>query len=484
MSGVGFSIQALIIKLLEEGGFSGSFIVITCRGFIQTLIASIFVYNNTARLEPNGPKLFGNTWYARAILFSRTFFGYGGICFTFLAIEKLPVGDATVLVMIAPIIAAAAGYFILGEAFRVPEFVGLGLSMIGVVLVARPPFIFHSNDSTAAPLDHLGVILALCASISAGFAYVSIRMLGSVFKMPWENVVFAQGVTQIVFSVLPVFYLQPSSIADLTFVRFLLICTAGTIGAFSQLIMTIGMQREKSARASAMRMSDVLASFLFQQIFTSDSVSDLSIVGALLIVASVMVIVLFKDKSATPEVSKSASGVQLVTAYNPLDTTEHGNELDNDGSHLSALEDGENHFTIEDENAADGEDAFAEKGYDLTSVDEDANHFGKDESKDMGESANACASEPAWKRYVTDSHVGSRSPKQTNSLNVSKVPVRQKSYDVTDTKNISVPRYSQLVADKLSAIQSRLKKGYERLDTDRKIGRSSESNNDDDNGMI
>lgn len=58
---------------------------------------------------------------------------------------------------------------------------------------------------------------------------------------------------------------------------------------------TTGMQREKSASATAMRMSDVLFGFLWQGLFTSDGVHYLSLLGAFMISSSIVVIVAFKQ---------------------------------------------------------------------------------------------------------------------------------------------------------------------------------------------
>jgi len=73
-----------------------------------------------------------------------------------------------------------------------------------------------------------------------------------------------------------------------------LIFFGGFIGCFSQIAMTIGMQREKSAAASAMRMSDVLFGYVWQVLFTNDPASPLSLIGAFMVMASIGVIIAFK----------------------------------------------------------------------------------------------------------------------------------------------------------------------------------------------
>jgi hypothetical protein len=65
--------------------------------------------------------------------------------------------------------------------------------------------------------------------------------------------------------------------------------------------MTYGLQREKSATATAMRMSDVVFGFLWQAIFTSDNVNAFSVVGALLVMSSILIVVYNKASRESME---------------------------------------------------------------------------------------------------------------------------------------------------------------------------------------
>jgi drug/metabolite transporter (DMT)-like permease len=51
------------------------------------------------------------------------------------------------------------------------------------------------------------------------------------------------------------------------------------IGSCSQFSMTIGMQHEKSARATLMRMSDIIGGFLWQALFTKDALDIFTLSG-------------------------------------------------------------------------------------------------------------------------------------------------------------------------------------------------------------
>ena len=90
----------------------------------------------------------------------------------------------------------------------------------------------------------------------------------------------------------------------MTKINMMYILLGAVIGSFSQVAMTVGMQREKSATASAMRMSDVVFSFLMEFFFTQDHVNLLSIIGATLVTSSVLLIVYFKRRSDLSEKKK------------------------------------------------------------------------------------------------------------------------------------------------------------------------------------
>mmetsp|Transcript_61075 Transcript_61075/g.120244 ORF Transcript_61075/g.120244 Transcript_61075/m.120244 type:complete len:440 (+) Transcript_61075:48-1367(+) len=298
LSGIGFSLQTLVIKVLSENGFHASFQVIFFRGVIQFILASIFVYYDEERQAGRGPKLFGDSYFVKTMLFLRSFIGYGGIAFSFLAVELIPIGDATVLLMMSPLLTAILSFLILGEPWRMPEFVATVISLVGVVLVAKPPAIFGGNAPDSASF-YKGVVYGLISAISAAFAYLFVRILGTTAKMPWSNVCFCQAIAQMLMA-FPCLYIFGQKLhLELTLFQAAMMLTGGGVGAVSQILMTIGMQREKSAAATGMRMSDVAFGYLWQVLFTSDALSFLSLGGAFLVSCSVMIIIICKDGSTS-----------------------------------------------------------------------------------------------------------------------------------------------------------------------------------------
>lgn len=325
LSGLGFSIQTLFVKLLFDTGFHGSFQLVLARGVIQLVLASFFIHRNAkaASISEDSSnsvtqtKLCGPSRKVAMLLTMRSVIGYGGIAFAFLSVERLPIGDSTVLVMLAPLFSAIGGLVFLGEPYMIPEMVGTFVSLVGAVLVARPSFLFHSTDRSEPSPDSLGVIYALFGSVASGGAYVLVRILGTTAKMPWANVCWAQSWGQILLS--PPFQIiagQPFRL-DLSVYQFTLIFLGGFIGAWSQVAMTVGMQREKSATATAMRMSDIIFGYIWQVMFTDDTANWLSILGAFLITFSVLIIVAYKKtdtvKTPLPLIAVTEAAVAITS---------------------------------------------------------------------------------------------------------------------------------------------------------------------------
>ena len=279
------------------------------------LIALYFINKSHNNENDEAVKLFGDSTRLRVLLFIRSLVGFGGISFAFLAVELLPIGDSTTLVMLSPVFSAILATCVLSEPWLLPEFIATMISLVGAALVAKPSFIF---GYTAESLDPVGVIYGLSAALSAAGAYVCVRMLGTSHKMPWANVCLAQALGQMLFSFPCAPAFGQTLTLKLTGMQLLILLIQAPLGAMSQVAMTIGMQKEKSATATAMRSSDIIFAFLWQILFTHDGNPDgLSIFGSFLIVGSILIIIIYKR-------SQLAKGNQLTPTSRQQD--DHGKD--------------------------------------------------------------------------------------------------------------------------------------------------------------
>jgi drug/metabolite transporter (DMT)-like permease len=354
LSGIGFSIQSLIIKWLVEDGYSASLHCVLVRGLIQMIQSLILIAYKVDVIDGKAPKLFGNTNFVRTMLFFRSLVGFGSIASDFIAVQYIPIGDSIVLVMLSPMIASILGYLVLGEQWRIPELVATVMSLTGAVCVAHPPFLFgYSAEELNSPARYYtGVFLALFASMNAGSAYIFVRILGTIAKMPWPYVTFSQSLAQIFLSVPFMYILNIPLMQNFSWKALFLLFVGGFVGTWSQAAMTIGMQREKSASATAMRMSDVVFGFLWQALFTKDPILPLTLFGALLVTGSILIIVFFKPPPTGVLVGPPTTVVckdELQAEDNQLEMiTEPSVVSSSDGKllkHTSVSRDNNNSFT-------------------------------------------------------------------------------------------------------------------------------------------
>lgn len=301
LASLGFTLEKLIVKILTLEGTYPSFTCVLVRGFFQSIIGVFGIYSDhQTHLDATSSsiftKIFGDHSFVATMLLLRCIFGFFSQSSALLAVEYLPIGDATVIGMMSPSISALGGYLLLGEPWRIPELLATLTSLIGMVFVVRPQFIFGSS---AIIMNHnilIGIILAIINATCQAFVFLLLRILGTKAKISWCNVIFVQSLGQLILS-FPASYLfgEKISIFNFTNIQYIFIIIAGFIGSCSQIALTIGMQREKSAAASGMRMGDIIFGFIFQEIFTNDKIKYLSLIGAILVSSSVIIILIFKE---------------------------------------------------------------------------------------------------------------------------------------------------------------------------------------------
>jgi drug/metabolite transporter (DMT)-like permease len=321
LSGVGFSVQGLFQKLLSESGFHDTFITVLIQGTVQSLCLGIALLFDEERYRSGGSNkhLLGDNAHTARMLLLRAVLGFGSLAFAFLAFDAIPLGDASVLVMLGPLIAAVMGVFFLGEPFLRSEMIATAFTLTGSVLVAKPPFIFQHIDYVGPggqqKFDLSGVVCGLLASVCAGGSFVMLRLLGTSAKVDYKNICFVQGVIRLVLAI-PAVWLssQHFGFHHYSMFQYSLMFTSGLIATAAQVSMTLGLQRVKSAVGSTMRMSDIVLSFVFQMLFTRDCVDPLSVMGAFLVLGGILFMLWQRDvnpASATTLTTSAAGDVQL-----------------------------------------------------------------------------------------------------------------------------------------------------------------------------
>jgi drug/metabolite transporter (DMT)-like permease len=133
----------------------------------RSLVVTLLTY---VALKRNGLSPWGTE---RGLLLLRGLFGYAALSCFFWAVVRLPLADTTVIHFTNPVFTALLAAVFLAEVLRGWEIALALLALAGVVLVARPGFLFGAGQV----LDPVAVAVALAGAILSAAAYVTARRL-------------------------------------------------------------------------------------------------------------------------------------------------------------------------------------------------------------------------------------------------------------------------------------------------------------------
>ena len=118
--------------------------------FVRMSVTAVFTYATMRIMGIQHP--FWGPPGIRLLLAARGVVGFGGIGSLYYSLAYLPLGDATSITFLGPCAAAILSRIFLGETFTLVEAGAAGVSLLGVVLVAKPPALFGPGSADDAPM--------------------------------------------------------------------------------------------------------------------------------------------------------------------------------------------------------------------------------------------------------------------------------------------------------------------------------------------
>ncbi|XP_065095197.1 solute carrier family 35 member G1 [Ochlerotatus camptorhynchus] len=239
----------------------------------------------------------------RIILILRCFVGTTGLMLSFYAFRHMPLADASVIIFSTPVFVAIFARLFLREACGMFNVITILLTLVGVVLITRPPF-FFDDDSTSlvdeqvieTNYDVWGPVAALSSTLFGANAYVLLRALkGLHFSVIMTNF----GAFALVYTLIVCYYLGaicwPLCGSDRLLVIALALFSFG-----GQILLTLALQYEQAGPVAIARSADIVFAFIWQIMFFKETPNVYSVLGALLVVSSVMLSGLRKWALALP----------------------------------------------------------------------------------------------------------------------------------------------------------------------------------------
>lgn len=214
----------------------------------------------------------------KKLLLVRGFAGFMGLSCYFYAINHLPLADATVIQFCNPMIAALIAVFALHEPLRGADVVATALSMMGVVLVAQPTFLFAQG----VPLDPVAVAVGFVGAVFSAVSYVVIRKLGSTEHYLVVVLYFplVTGPASLPVLALEGFVLPRG-------IEWLYLLGIGVAAQLGQVEITKGFKLETAGRASAVTYLQIVLAYTWGILLFQEYPNALGALGAVLVVLGV-----------------------------------------------------------------------------------------------------------------------------------------------------------------------------------------------------
>ena len=265
-----FSIMSACVKLVSYDFF----LVVAIRCCVQVLLLQpAMVWQRKDILKGcQRPQVY--------FVLGRAIAGTIAVCCQFYAFQNMNIGDASAIIFSSPLITGILAAVLLKERFTIFNLVATIVSFAGVILVARPPFIFGTHGSESQ--IHFAIAgIAFMGAMGTSFAILNIRKIGDrvdSYVITYYFSIICFIIPVIIFSITAVYRLPPCGYA-----RWLLILI-GVLGFLGQISFTKAIQLEKATLIAVIRTTDVIFGYILEIIIFGSVPTLLSILGSLLVI--------------------------------------------------------------------------------------------------------------------------------------------------------------------------------------------------------
>lgn len=253
----------------------------------------------------------GVTWRTARpwMLMLRGLIGFTALSCVYYGAVHLPLAEATVLQYTNPIWTALLAAWFLGERMR-PRDVALVLaSLLGVLAIARPGFLFGAGGGE---LDLFAVGVALAGALCSATAYVIVRKLSRT-EHPLTIVFW--------FTLVTVPAAIPGALANAVLPtprEWMLLLLIGISAQGGQVYLTRGLQLEPAGRATAVGYLQIVFAALWGALFFGEFPDLWVWTGAAIILASTLVLARGHARSLpSAPVADETANVEGIEAERP-----------------------------------------------------------------------------------------------------------------------------------------------------------------------
>eukprot|EP01025_Chloroclados_australasicus_P032155 TRINITY_DN3252_c5_g1_i1.p1 TRINITY_DN3252_c5_g1~~TRINITY_DN3252_c5_g1_i1.p1 ORF type:complete len:432 (-),score=35.56 TRINITY_DN3252_c5_g1_i1:1442-2737(-) len=282
-----YSITLLAVKLISNK--IQIFEILITRSFVSMIISLIVQWRSGTR------PIYGKRENMHLLL-CRAVTGASAFMSFYCSVDLLPLGDATAIFFLNAASTAIFGWLVLKQRLSLYGTIGVFCSIVGVVFVSHPPFLFGGHQESGIERTK-GVIFGLFSCVLAGVAFIMIRLIGkqenTVTVALWFH-------TTSLFGVIPVIVGYPrKAVWPGPYEIFILgVISLGSF--FGQIMLTRGFQQDKASRIAAINYLQVVFSYAWGALFLHNAITLFGVLGAVFIAFGV-VLVNWKDEKDDQE---------------------------------------------------------------------------------------------------------------------------------------------------------------------------------------
>lgn len=274
-----FSLMSLLVKMVGER--IPSLEIVLFRAVITLVISWVLI--RRAGLSPWGNR--------RGLLMLRGLFGCIALACFYYSVVHISLSDATVIHFTNPVYTAILAALFLGERLQFRTVLCTVASLLGVVLIARPAFLFAGFG--AEPIAPGYLAAALTAAVMSAGAYVLVRKLGKS-EDPMVVVFYFPLVTvPLVLPMVAAGWVWPTPR------EWLILIGVGVTTQIAQVHLTKGLALEQAGKAMTVGYIQIVFAAVWGVLFFSEIPDALGIAGAVVVVGSTLFMV--RGKSTTTE---------------------------------------------------------------------------------------------------------------------------------------------------------------------------------------
>ena len=253
LSGIIFSFNAMLVKIIESNGalqLSASRCM-TQFLFLLPLTTYNWYFHSHDIIGPPGFTKF---------LVLRGFLGSSAAICLYQSVQRISLGDAVTLSFSNVIFSGCLGYYFLKEAFTVLDGAMSLCAMVGIILIAKPAFLFSGYHQEDFGESIVGISFGIAAGVLAGLTYIVVRKIGQVTHASLNVLYYSiSGSVSATLLVAIVNAFSYPCIHDVPYI-FLL----GITGMGGQILMTIGLRFERASTFAVLRSFQIVFVFFLQ----------------------------------------------------------------------------------------------------------------------------------------------------------------------------------------------------------------------------